>query len=64
MQSTTQILKASPSREAGFSLLELMISIVIFLIFIGAVYGLLRIGNIQKSSVNIQTDIIKISETL
>jgi len=36
-----------------------MISIVIFLIFIGAVYGLLRIGNIQKSSVNIQTDINK-----
>ena len=59
MQSKTQILKASPIRQAGFSLLELMISIVIFLIFMGAVYGLLRIGNIQRSSVNIQTDIIK-----
>lgn len=59
MQSKTLILKTGSNREAGFSLLELMISIVIFLIFIGAVYGLLRIGNIQKSSVNTQTDIIK-----
>ncbi len=59
MQSQNQILKASPIREAGFSLLELMISIVVFLVFMGAVYGLLRIGNIQKSTVSTQTEIIK-----
>jgi prepilin-type N-terminal cleavage/methylation domain-containing protein len=59
MHSKTQNLKASRVREAGFSLLEMMIAMIIFLIFMGAVYGLLRIGNIQKSSVNTQTEIIK-----
>ena len=46
-------------REAGFSFIELMISMTVFLIFLGAVYGLLRIANIQKSSVNSQTEVIK-----
>lgn len=46
-------------REAGFSLLELMVSIIIFLVFMSAVYGLLKIGNIQKSTVSSQTEIIK-----
>ncbi len=44
--------------EAGFSFIELMISIVVFLIFISAVYGLLRITNIQKSTVNSQTEVM------
>lgn len=59
MQSKTQNLKARRIQEAGFSLLEMMIAMIIFLIFMGAIYGLLRIGNIQKSSVNTQTEIIK-----
>ena len=46
-------------REAGFSFIELMISMTVFLIFLGAVYGLLRIANIQKSSVNSQTEVVK-----
>ncbi len=44
--------------EAGFSLIELLISMVVFLIFISAVYGLLRIANIQKSTVNSQTEVM------
>jgi len=45
-------------REAGFSFIELMISIVVFLLFLSAVYGLLRITNIQKSTVNSQTEVM------
>ncbi|MEZ5425456.1 MAG: prepilin-type N-terminal cleavage/methylation domain-containing protein [Pyrinomonadaceae bacterium] len=45
--------------EAGFSLIELMVSSVIFLIFMGAVYGVLRMGTIQKTTTNTQTEIIK-----
>ena len=45
--------------ESGFTLIEMMVSIVIFLIFMSAVYGLLQIGNIQKSAVNKQTEVIK-----
>ncbi len=45
-------------REAGSAFIELIISIVIFLIFISAVYGLLRIANIQKSTVNAQTEVM------
>lgn len=45
--------------ESGFSLLELLISVVIFLIFISAVYGLMRIGNIQKENVTGHTEVIK-----
>lgn len=45
--------------QAGFSLIELMISTAVFLIFMGAVYGLLRIGTIQKTTVNSQTEVLK-----
>lgn len=46
-------------REGGFSLVELFISLVVFLIFISAIYGLLRIGALQKNAVNKQTEVIK-----
>ncbi len=45
--------------QGGFSLIELMVSMVVFLIFMGAVYGLLKIGTIQKSSASAQTDVVK-----
>ncbi len=46
-------------RETGFSLIELMISLSVFLIFIAAIYGVLRIANVQKSTVNSQTDVMR-----
>ena len=46
-------------KEAGLSLVELMVSITVFLIFISAVYGVLRLGGIQKSTINSQTEVIK-----
>lgn len=45
--------------EAGHSLVELMVSVTVFLIFISAVYGLLRLGTIEKSTVNSQTEVMK-----
>lgn len=52
-------IKSDRIREAGFSLLELMVSMIIFLIFMSAVYGLLKIGNVQKSAVSTQTEVAK-----
>ncbi len=45
-------------RESGFSLIELMISIVVFLIFISVIYGTLRVAHIQKSTVNSETEVM------
>ncbi|MCW5958671.1 MAG: prepilin-type N-terminal cleavage/methylation domain-containing protein [Pyrinomonadaceae bacterium] len=45
--------------ESGFSIVELMVSVGIFLIFMGAIYGVLRMGTIQKTSATSQTDAIK-----
>lgn len=45
--------------ESGFSLIEMMVSVVLFLVFISAVYGVLRMGMIQKTTVTAQTDVIK-----
>lgn len=47
------------NREAGFSLIELMISVVIFIIFVSAVYGLMRIANVQKDTASDHTEVIK-----
>lgn len=47
------------SRESGFSLIEVMVSIIVFLVFISAVYGLLRIGVIQRTAVTSQSEVIK-----
>lgn len=59
MLDETKFFAPKNRREAGFSLIELMISLTVFLIFISTVYGLLRIANIQKSAVNSQTEVIK-----
>jgi prepilin-type N-terminal cleavage/methylation domain-containing protein len=45
--------------ESGFSLIEVMVSVAVFLIFITAVYGLLRIGVIQRTTVTTQNEVIK-----
>lgn len=59
MQNKLEKKKCRSIGEAGFTLNELLISIVVFMIFMSAVYGLLRIGNIQKTTTNSQTDVIK-----
>ncbi|MBX7174134.1 MAG: prepilin-type N-terminal cleavage/methylation domain-containing protein [Pyrinomonadaceae bacterium] len=38
--------------EAGFSLVEMMVSVTVFLIIMSAIYGLLRIGLITRDTLN------------
>ena len=45
--------------ERGVTAIELMIAMAIFLIVMGAVYGLLRIGNMSRSTINSRTENIK-----
>ena len=49
--------------EAGFSLLEMMIAITVFLIVMSAVYGLLRIGIISRNTINHRTESIQNSRS-
>lgn len=44
------------NREQGFTLVELMISIIIFLIGIGLVYQVLRLGTIQRNTISTRSD--------
>lgn len=42
--------------EKGFSLVELIIAMTVFLSAIAAIYGVMRIASIQKNTVNTRTD--------
>ena len=44
------------NRERGMTLIELLMSIVIFLIGIAAIYGVARLASIEKNTVNTRTD--------
>ncbi len=44
------------STQIGMTLVELLISLTIFLIGIAAIYGVLRLATIQKNTVNSRTD--------
>lgn len=44
--------KYSNRFEAGFSLMEMVIAITVFLIVMSAVYGLLRIGAVSRETIN------------
>lgn len=50
---------AKRKTQAGFSLLELMISITIFLIVIAAIYGLLRVGTLDRNRASRRSDALK-----
>jgi len=47
------------SREAGFSLLELLVSMVIFLVVSGAIWGLLRVAQTSRATVTEQVQLAK-----
>ena len=51
----------NPARysERGLTAVELLISMAIFLIVVGAVYGVLRIGNMSRTSINNRSENIK-----
>lgn len=46
-------------KSAGFSLLEIMVAMVIFLIVTGAIFGLLQVGRVDKSRSSTRTDMLK-----
>jgi prepilin-type N-terminal cleavage/methylation domain-containing protein len=54
---------ALTSPESGFSLIEMIIAMVVFLIVTSAIYGLLRVGNISRNSVNSRSESIKSART-
>ena len=45
--------------ERGFTLVELIVSLVIFLIVTGAIYGLLEVGRIDRNRSSRRSDILK-----
>ena len=45
--------------ESGFSMMELMIAMVIFLIITGSVYGLLQVGRVDRNRSSNRADIMK-----
>lgn len=49
----------SVSREAGFSLLELMIAMVIFLIVTASIYGLMQVGRVDRNRSSRRADVMK-----
>ena len=50
--------KRFKSSEAGFSLLEMIIAVTVFLIIMSAIYGLLRIGVISRNTINNRSETI------
>lgn len=46
-------------REAGFSLLELMIAMVIFLIVTASIYGLMQVGRVDRNRSSRRSDVMK-----
>jgi len=47
------------SRQSGFSLIELMVSVVIFLVVMGALYSLLRVGASDRFTTNQRAEILQ-----
>lgn len=50
--------KEYPKKQSGFSLIELIISITVFLIITASIYGLLRIGLLSRNSLNNRSETI------
>lgn len=49
--------------QAGFSLIEMLIAVTVFLIIMSAVYGLLKIGIISRNTINHRTETITNART-
>lgn len=51
--------KVASDSQSGFSLLEMIVAMVIFLIVIGSIYGLLSMGRVSKDRSSKRTDVLK-----
>ncbi len=45
--------------EKGFSIVEMLVSMVIFLIVVGSIYGLLTVGRVARNRSSQKTDVLK-----
>lgn len=45
--------------ESGFSLLELLVAMTIFLVVIGSIYGLLQVGRVDRNRASQRADVMK-----
>ncbi len=61
MHKSERINTASP--EAGFSLIEAIITVVIFLIIMAAIFGVLRAGNVMRNTVSDRSEIVENART-
>lgn len=52
-------MKSKSERQSGFTMLELVIAMVIFLIATAAIFGIMKIAAIQKSTTSSRTDQIR-----
>ena len=59
VQVETRSAFAKPTRESGFSLLELLVSMVIFLVVSAAIWGLLRTAQQSRSAVTEEVQLAK-----
>jgi prepilin-type N-terminal cleavage/methylation domain-containing protein len=51
--------ESKTAAQSGFSLIEAMVAMVIFLIVIGSVYGLLQVGLIDRNRASRHSDVLK-----
>ena len=58
-QNQTSTSVHRPNNEQGFTLLELLVSMAIFLVVISSVYGLLQVSLIDRNRSSRRTDILK-----
>jgi type II secretory pathway pseudopilin PulG len=54
-----KISKQKINSERGFSIIELIVSMVIFMIVVGTVYGLMQVGLIDRNRASRRSDILK-----
>lgn len=52
-------IKILPNEENGFTLIELMVSMTVFLIVIAAVFSVMRFATLQSNTINTRTDALK-----
>ena len=55
--------KSLPRSDAGFSLIEAIITVAIFLLVMAAIFGVLRAGNIMRNSVSDRSEIVANART-
>jgi len=51
--------RPSASAESGFSLVEMIVAMIVFMIIIGTIYGLLQIGLIDRNRASRRSDVLK-----